>query len=116
MGDKSAFQMDGVHVESAFGPCPWQADGTVDGHPLYMRLRCSSALYIAEHEHGDPVNVGFGPFQTTPGWAIALDDEAHAAGFDDYYTGWATDEEAFELLKLGIEKWRADRAAFWVGP
>jgi hypothetical protein len=117
----------GLVLTALGGSQPVQGTGTIRGLPLYLRLRSSSRLYIAGVPGGDPVDVGRRDPATgcfTAGWALNLNDlvpqvmEAQVFPYQgagtDYYTGWATRDESYALLVLGLRRWEEERVLYAV--
>jgi hypothetical protein len=108
----------GILIESLYGNCPVQADGTIDGEPFYFRARGDEwAIEIGPgntHLVVEALDVteGTGEEKRAASDRIeALDYWRYEEAYGEWPdAGWMTEDEARAFIAKGAELWRASKA------
>jgi hypothetical protein len=91
----------GVKLDTYGGNCPVQIEGTYQGEPFYFRARGSHwAVYIGE-----------GALTVDPQALYARDTYRPEGTSDEdarFVAGWMPLDEAFDILRLTLERWRSE--------
>ncbi|MHA6345950.1 hypothetical protein [Roseivivax sp. CAU 1761] len=88
---------EGVEIEFLGTFCPVQAEGSVNGRPLYFRARGTQwSLGIGK----DPI--------LAPDWRCRIPYE----GDGPYAAGWIDQDEALKFISQAVTWWREGKPSF----